>query len=216
MITQPHFASHAEQQAMLGCAANLDPDIHPRRWALEVARNRTPGKGRAELGPALSKFREHRAELAPRVRELAATMTQREVLRELAISRTMLRTIAEEHDITFYRPQKEADPDELAKIRLAAETMTRRKAAAHLGISGTRLGRIAKQYGIEFQAFAGTPIGPREIPPERREMYLERLTALQAIGVSRRHAARQIKVTYKTFCRLLAELDIRWDQRQAG
>jgi hypothetical protein len=216
MITQPHFASHADQQAMLGCAANLDQDIHPRRWALEQARKRTPGKGRAELGPALTKLQARRAELAPRVRELALTMTQTEVQHELNISRTMLRTLAEEHDIKFYRPKMEVEPHELAKIQKLAKRMTRRKAAQQLNTSESRLGRIAKQYSFEFQTFAGTPSGPREVSPERLEMYRERLTALRDIGVSRSRAARQIAVTYVTFRRLILELGISWDERRGA
>lgn len=215
MITQPHFANHADQQAMLGCAANLDPDRHPRRWALEVARHRTPGKGRAALGPALTKLQARRAELAPKVRELAETMTQTQVQRELKISRPLLRVIAEEYDIKFYRPTKEVDPVELEWIRQAAKRMTRRKSAQALNISESRLGRIAKQYGFEFRTFAGTPTGPREIPPERLEMYRERLTAMRDIGVSRTQAARKIAVTYRTLQRLILELGIRWDQQRS-
>ncbi|MFI8384853.1 hypothetical protein [Pseudomonas sp. NPDC079086] len=40
MIPTPHFQSHAQQQAMLGCAANLDPAKHPRRYAQHQARQR--------------------------------------------------------------------------------------------------------------------------------------------------------------------------------
>lgn len=216
MITQPHFTSHADQQAMLGCAANLDPDRHPRRWALEMARMRTPGKGRAALGPALTKLQARRAELAPKVRELAETMTQTQVQRELKISRPLLRVIAEEYGITFYRPQKEVGPVELEWIRQAAMRMTRRKAAKQLDTSESRLGRIAKQYGFEFRTFAGTPTGPREIPPERLEMYRERLIAMRDIGVSRRQAAKQLAVAYMTLRRLLAELGIRWDENRTS
>ena len=40
MLQQPRFTSHADQQAMLGCAAKLDPKKHPRRYALMQARQK--------------------------------------------------------------------------------------------------------------------------------------------------------------------------------
>ena len=41
MIPTPHYHSHEHQRAMLGCAADLDPGKHPRRYALYLARNKT-------------------------------------------------------------------------------------------------------------------------------------------------------------------------------
>ena len=40
MLQNPHYSSHAEQQAALGCAANLDPIKHPRRYKLQQAREK--------------------------------------------------------------------------------------------------------------------------------------------------------------------------------
>nr|WP_298118280.1 hypothetical protein [uncultured Pseudomonas sp.] len=127
------------------------------------------------------------------MRELAAKMTITEVQRELKISKTMLRTIATEHDITFIKRRLEVEPKELARIKRMARLMTRRKAAKNLGTSEARLGRIAEHYGFEFQAYPGSPKGQRDIPPERLQMYRERLIALRDIGITRTQAARSRK-----------------------
>jgi hypothetical protein len=85
MISTPHFQSHAQQQAMLGCAANLDPAKHPRRYAQQQARQRlnkevrwlehaTSPQGIAQNQQHLEQVRQALAEKRERqLREMAAT-----------------------------------------------------------------------------------------------------------------------------------------------
>lgn len=85
MIPTPHFHSHAEQQAMLGCAAKLDPAKHPRRFAQHQARQRLNKEVRwldQDNSPAgilsarqrLNQMRiERRAKQAEQIKPLAAT-----------------------------------------------------------------------------------------------------------------------------------------------
>lgn len=109
MIQSPHFRSHAEQQAVLGCAAALDPVKFPRRYAQFIAQ----GKNRPVTRGHGDKFRRERAELAEGIRELAATMTIDEAAETTGIDRKHLRLIADENGIVF--PSKAA----LDRMRLA-------------------------------------------------------------------------------------------------
>lgn len=79
MIQQPHFRSHAEQQAALGCAAKLDPAKYPRRAALARARD----------------------EIAAGIRAKAAHMTLTEISKATGIDRKRLNLIAEENGFTY-------------------------------------------------------------------------------------------------------------------
>jgi hypothetical protein len=85
MIPTPHFHSHAEQQAMLGCAAKLDPAKHPRRFAQHQARQRLNKEvrwldqensmpGILYARERLNQMRlERRAKMAEQIKPLAAT-----------------------------------------------------------------------------------------------------------------------------------------------
>lgn len=85
MISTPRYNSHAQQQAMLGSAANLCPDKHPRRFARYKARQRLAKEvgyldhesslsGIAMARARLEQIRhERRVKQAERLRPLAAT-----------------------------------------------------------------------------------------------------------------------------------------------
>lgn len=101
MISQPRFASHAEQQAMLGTAAVLDPDKYPRRAALAKARSKQPGNGRP--GTLIANQRAERERLVPIVAHMAKTMSVTEIARQLNRSRRYLERIAEDNQFTFVK-----------------------------------------------------------------------------------------------------------------
>lgn len=109
MITTPHFHSRAQQQAMLGCAANLDPTKHPRRYAKLQARQRVEKEARwlirdeSASGTEYArqqlqaKMKAHREKQAERLRPIAATgCTVAEMARQLSSTRrTILNLLAE-------------------------------------------------------------------------------------------------------------------------
>lgn len=107
MITQPHFASHADQQAALGCAADLDPGKHPRRYALYLARNKkefVDVKGQAETKAEIhERQRKTRENLADQARELSH-LTAREAAVELGITKHVLGKLRQEFGLSFAGP----------------------------------------------------------------------------------------------------------------
>jgi hypothetical protein len=113
MVSQPRFANHDEQQAMLGCAAHLDPDKHPRRYALHKARTRMHGQDIAIVeetdGPRtiLDSRREHAARqdadrraLADRAK-LYRSLTMKEAAVALGISYEKCKKLRAEFDLQF-------------------------------------------------------------------------------------------------------------------
>lgn len=99
MLSQPAFKSHTDQIALLGSAAVMDAEKFPRRAALAAARaKRRP----AHLPrPLVAEPLERRRNLAPRIAELAKTMSISQVERETGCSRTLLQRIAAENDFAF-------------------------------------------------------------------------------------------------------------------
>lgn len=122
MIGQPHFTSHADQQAMLGCAADLDPDKHPRRYALYLARNKKefvdikgPAETKAEI---IARQRKTRENLADQARELSH-MTAREAAEAMGITKHMLSKIRQEFGLKFAGPVAR-NQELLARIEVLA------------------------------------------------------------------------------------------------
>lgn len=111
MIQQPHFRSHAEQQAALGCAAKLDPAKYPRRAALARARERQMATIRGHG----DKFRRARDEIAAGIRAKAAHMTLTEISKATGIDRKRLNLIAEENGFT-YLSRHQAEQKRMAKV----------------------------------------------------------------------------------------------------
>jgi hypothetical protein len=125
MVSQPRFASHTDQQAMLGCAAHLDPDKHPRRYALHKARARMHGQDIAIIeetdGPRtiLDSRREHAARqdadrraLAERAR-LRSHMTMKQAAAALGINYEKMKKLRAEFDLMF-KPGYRGTPRKLA------------------------------------------------------------------------------------------------------
>jgi hypothetical protein len=118
MISQPRFTSHDEQQSALGCAANLDPQIHPRRYALQKARERM---GR-EFAKTLNQYEqaqknafEERLALANRAR-FYADMSIRDAADALGISYHAMRKLKTEFALAFRQTRsslKSEDNDEV-------------------------------------------------------------------------------------------------------
>ena len=113
MISQPHYRTHDEQQSALGCAANLDPILHPRRYALHKARARMHGQDIAIVeetdGPRtiLDSRREHAARqdadrraMAERAK-LYRSLTMKEAAVALGISYERIKKLKSEFDLQF-------------------------------------------------------------------------------------------------------------------
>lgn len=101
MIQSPQFSSHAQQQAVLGCAAVLDPEKFPRRAALQRARAKAHPAPTGNNLLAMQRAERHR--LAPIVAEMAKTMTISAIGDSLKKSRRLLERIAEEGGFTFVK-----------------------------------------------------------------------------------------------------------------
>jgi len=113
MVSQPHYRTHADQQSMLGCAAHLDPDKHPRRYALHKARTRMHGQDIAIVeetdGPRTipDSRREHAARQDAERRALAeraklySGLTMKEAAVALGISYERVKKLKTEFDLRF-------------------------------------------------------------------------------------------------------------------
>lgn len=148
MLQNPRYHSHAEQQAALGCAATIDPIKHPRRFALQQAREKfTPPK------------RCHQPESEMRTQELlerARALTHLRVnqaARELGINRSVLTRLRDDYGLEFAPAVRPNASDRLKK--LAATNPTMKELANAAGISYAQTFRLCKEYGIE----PGVPYG---------------------------------------------------------
>lgn len=106
MMTAPRFSSHEEQKAVRGCAADLNPEIHPRRFALHQARLKSGARANAETIP----YRERRAKEGFAARAALAErakwysdLTGREAAKQLGISYDTLRKLKTEFALVFKR-----------------------------------------------------------------------------------------------------------------
>lgn len=107
MTPSPHYRSHEHQRALVGCAADLDPNKHPRRYALYLARNKkefVDVKSRAETKAEIrARQRATRENLAAQARELTH-MTAREAAAALGITKHMLSKLRSEFALEFAGP----------------------------------------------------------------------------------------------------------------
>lgn len=107
MTPSPHYRSHEHQRAIVGCAADLDPNKHPRRYALYLARNKrefADVKGAAETKAEIhERQRKTRENLAEQARELLH-MTAREAAVDLGITKHMLNKLRNEFGLSFAGP----------------------------------------------------------------------------------------------------------------
>lgn len=128
MVSQPRYRTHDEQMAMLGCAANLDPDRHPRRYAIAKARARMEGEDIAimdepeEDGPRtiLDSRREYAERQNAKRRELAmragwySDCTMKEAAVALGVSYETVKRLKAEFGLSFRpgyigKPRKQLD-----------------------------------------------------------------------------------------------------------
>lgn len=147
MLQTPHYRSHAEQQAALGCAAELDPIKHPRRYALQQAREKfVPPKRRPQ--PA---SQEHTQELLEKARTVTHLRIN-DAARTLGVCRSVLTRLRDDYGLEF-APARENASGRLKRLAGANPTMHKLAAAAELSYSHTY--KLCKEYGIE----PGVPYG---------------------------------------------------------
>ncbi|MFI8479669.1 hypothetical protein ACIGCM_03770 [Pseudomonas sp. NPDC078700] len=110
MMTAPRFCSHEQQKELLGCAADLDPETHPRRYELAKAREKfdsieTPesrrgcGLEKHRTKAALEK-RKERDGIAEIAKALSA-LTLKQAAAEIGISYDRLLRIKHDYGLTF-------------------------------------------------------------------------------------------------------------------
>ena len=151
MIAQPHFTSHADQQAMLGCAADLDPDKHPRRYALYLARNKKefvdikgPAETKAEI---IARQRKTRENLADQARELSH-LTAREAAEAMGITKHMLSKIRQEFWLKFAGPPAR-NKELLERIEaLAAKGLKIATIADQVDKAPNYIARVVREHGF--------------------------------------------------------------------
>lgn len=107
MTPSPHYRGHEHQISVVGCAADLDRNKHPRRYALYLARSKKEFrdiKGAAETKEEIhERQRKTRENLAEQARELLH-MTAREAAVELGITKHMLNKLRNEFALEFAGP----------------------------------------------------------------------------------------------------------------
>ncbi len=141
MMPSPRFNSHAEQQAALGCAANLDPDKHPRRYAMQKAREKfTPFK---RINQPSS---DERSALVERARALSH-LNINAAARALDISRSALNRLRYDYGLEFAPSPRPNASDRLKA--LAGDNPTLKELAKAAGVSYATAHRLCREYGIE-------------------------------------------------------------------
>jgi len=148
MLQNPHFSSHAEQQAALGCAAKLDPVKHPHRHAIQQAREKFRPTKRCHQ-PASE---ERTPELLEKAKALAH-LGLMEAARELGVSRSVLDRLRADYGIEFAKPAGRNGADRVKALAGANKTMKELAAAAGLTYNHTY--KLCKLHGIE----PGVPYG---------------------------------------------------------
>lgn len=148
MTPTPHFRSHAEQQAALGCAAQLDPLKHPRRFARQQAREkfrptkRCPQPASDERTPAL-------LERAKAVTHLGIV----EAARELGVSRGVLNRLRDDYGLDFSQPAGRSGASRVKA--LAGTNPTMKELAEAAGLTYNHTYKLCKLHSIE----PGVPYG---------------------------------------------------------
>lgn len=147
MLQNPHYSSHAEQQAALGSAAKLDPEKHPRRYKLQQAREKFLPPKRCHQPASEART----PELLDAARALSHLRIS-EAARELGISRSVLTRLRDDYGIEF-APSRENASGRLRRLAGTNPTMLGLANAAELSYSHTY--KLCKLYGIE----PGVPYG---------------------------------------------------------
>ena len=153
MLQNPHYRSHAEQQAALGCAAKLDPIKHPRRYAKQQAREKFRPTKRCPQ-PASD-------ERTPELLEKARAVTHLgivEAARALGVSRGVLNRLRDDYGLDFSQPAGRSGASRVKALAGANKTMKELAEAAGLTYNHTY--KLCKLHGIE----PGVPYGQA---PER-------------------------------------------------
>lgn len=148
MLQNPHYHSHAEQQAALGCAANLDPAKHPRRYAIQQAREKFKPPKHCHQAAIEART----PELLEKARALAH-LGIAEVARRLDVSLSVIERLRNDYGLVFCRGKRPCSVGRL--MPLAATNGTYSALAAAAGLSYAHTYRLCKQYGIT----PGVPYG---------------------------------------------------------
>ncbi|WP_296276631.1 hypothetical protein [Pseudomonas sp. UBA7530] len=148
MTPTPHFRSHAEQQAVLGCAAQLDPLKHPRRFARQQAREKFIPPKRIQQPASV--------ERTPALLEKASALTHlniTEAARQLGVSRSVLERLRSDYGLTFATLPRRNAAARLKELAPAHSTLKGLAEAA--GLSYPQTYKLCKRHGIE----PGVPYG---------------------------------------------------------
>lgn len=146
MLQNPHYSSHSEQQAALGCAANLDPEKHPRRYKLQQAREKFRPLKR--LDRASEQARD--AELLKQARALTH-LPLTTAAGKMGVHRNVLTRLRDDYGLQF-APCRNASE----RLKLLAGTHpTMKELAEAAQLSYSHAYKLCKEYGIE----PGVPYG---------------------------------------------------------
>lgn len=146
MLQNPHYSSHAEQQAALGCAANLDPAKHPRRYKLQQAREKFRPLKRVDRDSERARD-EALLEQARKLQHLPINTAAG----KMGTTRTVLLRLIDDYGLQF-APCRNAS--ERLKL-LAATHKTMKEMAEAAQVSYGHAYKLCKEYGIE----PGVPYG---------------------------------------------------------
>lgn len=148
MLQNPHFSSHAEQQAALGSAAKLDPVKHPRRHAIQQAREKFKPPKRCHQPASEART----PDLLERARALTH-LSMTEAARELGVSNSVIDRLRNDYGLVFARSVRRSGADRVKALAGANKTMKELAAAAGLTYNHTY--KLCKLHGIE----PGVPYG---------------------------------------------------------
>ncbi len=148
MLQNPHYSSHAEQQAALGSAAKLDPEKHPRRYKLHQAREKFRPTKRCHQPSS-----EERTPALLERAEALAHLGLTEAARELGVSRSVLDRLRADYGIEFAKPARRNGAGRVKA--LAGSNPTMKELAAAAGLTYNHTYKLCKEYGIE----PGVPYG---------------------------------------------------------
>lgn len=153
MTPTPRFRSHAEQQATLGCAGQLNPKKHPRRYAQQQEREKLkPHKHIRQPGS------ERRTpELVAQARKLSH-LHMAEVARLMNVSRSVLTRLRDDYGLTFAEAVRPSHAD---RVRAAAPLVgTMRELAEATDLKYLQVYNLCKKHGITLGGANGqTPKG---------------------------------------------------------
>lgn len=148
MTPTPHFRSHAEQQAALGCAAQLDPEKHPRRHAVQRARE--------AFKPAKRTHQPDSERRTPELLEQARKFSHLHVsaaARAMGVSRSVLTRLRDDYGLTFAEAVRPSHAD---RVRAAAPLVgTMRELAEVTDLKYLQVYNLCKKHGITLGGGSG-------------------------------------------------------------